>query len=631
MSLPPHLAVLFAEAQRTADAGDLQQAARLYHRIVTERPVASEAWLALVRLLIAANQTALARDCCRVWRAQQPAAGGPLAEAHHELGCHLFAVDQGAEAVIALSAATEIAPDLLPAWLNLAGALLQQGRAVEALPAARRALALAPDHPECRFSLAFALADTGGGDEARPMLEALADGEPANPRYHYCLEELLLRRDEGEAALVRNARFHALRDQALQRAAEDGALPSLLALEQHAIAQGDGTLAWDSYARLAAHPQFDQRRRSESFDAARHIAAGTMLAPAGLAALAEARAACAGPAVATRAKRIVMLLLVRDEADIIRDTITFHLNQGVDFVIVTDNGSVDGTRDLLAEMERTLPVQVLDEPGRLFQQDLWTTRMAYLAADLHGAEWVFSGDADECWQPASGDFAAAIAADTAPYGAEINLLQVPVIMMVPDRSAAEAPDFRPIATRRAFIEPLGQSLAVSRWATAQPLHRQLGKVLFRADRFVALWPGNHYAVMERPHHGFARHLLIHHFHFRSLAHFRRKLATVHAVMKDNPQWQEVARDVERRLDGDRTGGLVEEYARATWPGAFYRAAAEAGRLIETDRILEAAMRPPPGRADSADEIARLRQASSRYVEAVTPLVPSFREVAVARR
>jgi hypothetical protein len=47
VSLPSHLAVLLAEAQRTAEAGDLQQAARLYHRNVTERPDAAEAWLAL--------------------------------------------------------------------------------------------------------------------------------------------------------------------------------------------------------------------------------------------------------------------------------------------------------------------------------------------------------------------------------------------------------------------------------------------------------------------------------------------------------------------------------------------------------------------------------------------------------
>ena len=36
-----------------------------------------------------------------------------------------------------------------------------------------------------------------------------------------------------------------------------------------------------------------------------------------------------------------MTLLVRDEEDIIEDNLLFHLNQGIDFVVVTDNRSVD--------------------------------------------------------------------------------------------------------------------------------------------------------------------------------------------------------------------------------------------------------------------------------------------------
>ena len=45
-----------------------------------------------------------------------------------------------------------------------------------------------------------------------------------------------------------------------------------------------------------------------------------------------------------------MTLLVRDEVDVVRQHLLFHLNAGVDFVIVTDNGSVDGTSEVLAEL-----------------------------------------------------------------------------------------------------------------------------------------------------------------------------------------------------------------------------------------------------------------------------------------
>jgi len=37
--------------------------------------------------------------------------------------------------------------------------------------------------------------------------------------------------------------------------------------------------------------------------------------------------------------RLVMTLLVRDEVDIVRANVDFHLEYGVDFVIVTDKGS----------------------------------------------------------------------------------------------------------------------------------------------------------------------------------------------------------------------------------------------------------------------------------------------------
>jgi hypothetical protein len=41
--------------------------------------------------------------------------------------------------------------------------------------------------------------------------------------------------------------------------------------------------------------------------------------------------------------RLVMTLKVRDEADILDDNLRYHRALGVDFFVVTDNGSVDGT------------------------------------------------------------------------------------------------------------------------------------------------------------------------------------------------------------------------------------------------------------------------------------------------
>ena len=113
---------------------------------------------------------------------------------------------------------------------------------------------------------------------------------------------------------------------------------------------------------------------------------------------------------------IVMTLLVRDEADIVRAHLSYHLNAGIDFVIVTDNGSVDGTTDVLAEFERAGVVRVIREPVGEFRQREWQSRMARLAATDHGADWVINSDADEFWWPRGGSFSELLAAIPGRYG-----------------------------------------------------------------------------------------------------------------------------------------------------------------------------------------------------------------------
>ena len=50
--------------------------------------------------------------------------------------------------------------------------------------------------------------------------------------------------------------------------------------------------------------------------------------------------------------KLVMILLVRDGLAMVRENLDFHLANGVDYVIAIDNGSTDGTREILADYER---------------------------------------------------------------------------------------------------------------------------------------------------------------------------------------------------------------------------------------------------------------------------------------
>ena len=84
--------------------------------------------------------------------------------------------------------------------------------------------------------------------------------------------------------------------------------------------------------------------------------------------------------------KLVMTLLVRDEADILDAQIAFHLHAGVDFVIATDNGSRDGTKDILESYRRAGYAHVIHQDGDDMQQVEWVTRMARLAATEFGAD-----------------------------------------------------------------------------------------------------------------------------------------------------------------------------------------------------------------------------------------------------
>src|SRR5437763_7219467 len=95
--------------------------------------------------------------------------------------------------------------------------------------------------------------------------------------------------------------------------------------------------------------------------------------------------------------RLVMTLLVRDEADIVDDHLAFHLAAGIDFVIAADNGSTDGTTDVLEQYAGDGHVHRIDLPDPFSQIEV-VTQMARLAATRFGADWVINSDADEfCW------------------------------------------------------------------------------------------------------------------------------------------------------------------------------------------------------------------------------------------
>lgn len=125
---------------------------------------------------------------------------------------------------------------------------------------------------------------------------------------------------------------------------------------------------------------------------------------------------------------LALTLMVRDEADVIAAMLEHHLAQGVDRIVVTDNGSVDGTREILEDYARVAPITLLHDPEHRKQQGEVVTRMARRAAVEHGADWVINGDADEFVRPV--DPALTLRDAFAELPRAIGSFRVPVVNLV---------------------------------------------------------------------------------------------------------------------------------------------------------------------------------------------------------
>src|SRR3954468_11637511 len=121
--------------------------------------------------------------------------------------------------------------------------------------------------------------------------------------------------------------------------------------------------------------------------------------------------------------KLVMTLLARDEADIGRAQLEFHLNAGVDFVIAMDNLSQDGTTDILESYARDGHVHLIRQDGEYLRQADWITEMGRMAATDFGADWVIHSDADEFWWPRGESLKDVLASIPARYGIVRALLR----------------------------------------------------------------------------------------------------------------------------------------------------------------------------------------------------------------
>lgn len=264
-----------------------------------------------------------------------------------------------------------------------------------------------------------------------------------------------------------------------------------------------------------------------------------------------------------------MTLLVRDEQDVIRANLDHHLAQGVDRVIVTDNGSRDATLDILSEYERDGTVEVIHEPADDYAQAKWVTRMARRAARLD-ADWVINNDADEFWFARQGTVRDALADVPEPFGA----LRVHRSDMAP-----RPDDGRPFWARMVYRQTVSTNALGKRLPP---------KVCHRADVEVEVAQGNHevHAPSLGPTLEDGR-LEILHYPQRSYEQFANKIELGGAAYERNTELPpNVGRTWRWLYDLYRDGELGSWYERQVLDDEQLARALREGEVVEDRRLAD---------------------------------------------
>jgi hypothetical protein len=225
--------------------------------------------------------------------------------------------------------------------------------------------------------------------------------------------------------------------------------------------------------------------------------------------------------------KIVLTLLARNEADIIDAHLAFHLNAGVDFVVAIDNGSEDGTTDVLESYARSGCLDLTRDPGELRQSE-WVTRLARRAAAEFGADWVINSDADEFWWPRGGSLKQVLEAVPERFGTVRGMW----------RHFAPRPHGDPLFAERMTVRVCNPG------AEENSPYSPRYKTAHRGHPEVTVMPGNHTALAEglRPLAGWYP-IDVLHFPIRSLEQSTDKYLRWSALAPS--QFREAASDAHR--------------------------------------------------------------------------------------
>lgn len=262
---------------------------------------------------------------------------------------------------------------------------------------------------------------------------------------------------------------------------------------------------------------------------------------------------------------VVAVALAKDEADVVEGWVR-HMTAEVDHVIVADNMSTDGTREILDKLVgEGLPLTVVDDDEVAYRQSVKVSILCALASVKFDAVWLLPADLDELH-----------------YSRRDRIRDV-LLHQPPWVTTVHIPLFNHLATALDGPEPD----PFRRMVWRQPRPGGLPKVAFRWQDGAVVDQGNHGVTLPRP--GLVALepdlLEIRHFPIRSADHMIRKArngAAAYAAAPDLPE------DYGRHWRA--WGQILDTYGEAGIRDAFqehwfYRSPVDAGLVHD----------PPPYR------------------------------------
>ena len=207
--------------------------------------------------------------------------------------------------------------------------------------------------------------------------------------------------------------------------------------------------------------------------------------------------------------RLIMTLLVKNEADILEQNLLFHKHMGVDQFIITDNDSTDGTPQIIEKyVKKGWVAQYIHEPASGYEQKRWVDRMIWLAKKRYQADWIINADADEFWFPSKGNLKTLLPSE------HFGILSAKVRNVCPEEGKPYW-EWKNVALEVPNLEDYDLS-------PFSLFSRHYKKVMHRAAGYIQISMGNHKVTML-PHREKAGDITIYHFPIRNKEHFIQKM------------------------------------------------------------------------------------------------------------